>query len=108
MRKRISIDQLKIGMKIEKLDCSWLATPFLRIGSRFLLLNKSQQLQASGVQQLEIEADDGEQDSGSTDQLWKRRLKPLSLISPPVESTPPTVPFTEELPVAKQATRQPN
>ncbi|THI89538.1 MAG: DUF3391 domain-containing protein [Nitrospira sp. CG24A] len=30
MHKRISIDQLKVGMKVEKLDRSWLATPFLR------------------------------------------------------------------------------
>jgi hypothetical protein len=29
MRKRISIDQLKVGMKVERLDRSWLATPSL-------------------------------------------------------------------------------
>ena len=52
MRKRISIDQLKIGMKVEKLDRSWLATPFLR--RRFTITSSEQieQLHASGVQQL--------------------------------------------------------
>jgi putative nucleotidyltransferase with HDIG domain len=102
MRKRISIDQLKIGMKIEKLDCSWLATPFLR--NRFTITSSEQiqQLQASGVQQLEIEADDGEQDSGSTVPAMEAKAETTQPISPPVEPTPPTVPFTEELPVAKQ------
>ncbi len=102
MRKRISIDQLKIGMKIEKLDCSWLATPFLR--NRFTISSSEQiqQLQASGVQQLEIEADDGEQDSGSTVPAMEAKAETTQPISPPVEATPPTVPFTEELPVAKQ------
>jgi putative nucleotidyltransferase with HDIG domain len=102
MRKRISIDQLKIGMKIEKLDCSWLATPFLR--NRFTITSSEQiqQLQASGVQQLEIEADDGEQDSGSAVPAMEAKAEATQPISPPVEPTPPTVPFTEELPVAKQ------
>lgn len=65
MRKRISIDQLKIGMKVEKLDRSWLATPFLR--HRFTITSSEQiaQLQASGVQQLDVETDDACQDSGS-------------------------------------------
>jgi Domain of unknown function (DUF3391) len=57
MRRRISIDQLKIGMKVEKLDRSWLATPFLR--HRFTITSSAQiaQLQASGVQQLDVETD---------------------------------------------------
>ena len=102
MRKRISIDQLKIGMKIEKLDCSWLATPFLR--NRFTITSSEQiqQLQASGVQQLDIEADDGEQDFDSTVPAMEAKAETTQPISPPVEPTPPTVPFTEELPVAKQ------
>ena len=56
--KRISIDQLKIGMKVEKLDRSWLATPFLR--HRFTITSSEQieQLHASGVQQLDVDADD--------------------------------------------------
>jgi hypothetical protein len=32
VRKRISSDELKIGMKVEKLDRSWLAAPFLPSG----------------------------------------------------------------------------
>ena len=65
MRKRISIDQLKIGMKIEKLDQSWLATPFLR--HRFTITSSEQitQLRSSGVQQLDVETDDDCQYPGS-------------------------------------------
>lgn len=58
MRKRISIDQLKIGMKVEKLDRSWLATPFLH--QRFTITSSEpiEQLHASGVQQLDVDADE--------------------------------------------------
>lgn len=62
MRKRISIDQLRIGMKVEKLDRSWLATPFLR--SKFTITSVEQiaQLSASGVQQLDVDMEEAAQD----------------------------------------------
>ena len=102
MRKRISIDQLKIGMKVEKLDRSWLATPFLR--HRFTITSSEQiaQLQASGVRQLDIEADDACQDSCSIAPAMSAEAEISTPISPTQKPEPATIPFAEELPAAKQ------
>jgi putative nucleotidyltransferase with HDIG domain len=102
MRKRISIDQLKVGMKVEKLDRSWLATPFLR--HRFTITSAEQieQLHASGVQQIDVDVHDDRQESGSL-------VPPMPVeaeASPPILPSPETelsaIPFAEELPVARQ------
>jgi HD-GYP domain-containing protein (c-di-GMP phosphodiesterase class II) len=93
MRKQISIDQLKIGMKIEKLDRSWMDTPFLR--HRFTITSSEQiaKLQASGVQQLDVEIDDVCQDSGSCAPAMPAKVE---------EPEPAAIPFAEELPAAKE------
>lgn len=102
MRKRISIDQLKIGMKVEKLDRSWLATPFLR--HRFTITSSEQiaQLQASGVQQLDVETDDACQDSGSFAPAIPAKAETSQPIAPTPEPKPATIPFAEELLAAKE------
>ena len=102
MRKRITIDQLKVGMKVEKLDRSWLATPFLR--HRFTITSAEQieQLHASGVQQLDVDADDAYQDSGSFVPAMPAGPEISQPISPPLEPEPSTIPFAEELPAARQ------
>lgn len=102
MLKRISINQLKIGMKVEKLDRSWLATPFLR--HRFTITSSEQiaQLQASGVRQLDVEADDGCQDSGSIAPAMPAEAEISMPISPTPKPEPATIPFAEELPAARQ------
>jgi HD-GYP domain-containing protein (c-di-GMP phosphodiesterase class II) len=102
MRKRISIDQLKIGMKVEKLDRSWLATPFLR--HRFTITSSEQieQLHASGVQQLDVDADDVYQDSGSFVQVMAAKAEPSQPIFPLQKPEPSPIPFAEELPAARQ------
>jgi putative nucleotidyltransferase with HDIG domain len=102
MRKRISIDQLKIGMKVEKLDRSWLATPFLR--HRFTIASSEQiaQLQASGVQQLDVETDDVCQDSGSFASAMPAKAETSQPIGPTPEPELAAIPFAEELPAAKQ------
>lgn len=102
MRKRISIDQLKIGMKVEKLDRSWLATPFLR--HRFTITSSEQiaQLQASGVRQLDVEADDGCQNSDSIAPAMPAEAEISMPISPTPKPEPATIPFAEELPAARQ------
>jgi len=102
MRKRISIDRLKIGMKVEKLDRSWLATPFLR--HRFTITSSEQieQLHASGVQQLDVDADDACQDSGSFMPAMPAGAETSQPISPTLEPEPPAIPFDEELPAARQ------
>lgn len=102
MRKRISIDQLKVGMKVEKLDRSWLATPFLR--HRFTITSSEQiaQLRASGVQQLDVETDDLSQDSGSFASAMPTKAETSQLTGPTSEPELAAVPFAEELPIAKQ------
>ena len=102
MRKRISIDQLKVGMKVEKLDRSWLATPFLR--HRFTITSSEHiaQLHASGVQQLDVEADDTCQDPVSVVPALPAKTETSQPIALDVEPEPSTVPFAEELPAARQ------
>ena len=105
MLKRISIDQLKVGMKVEKLDRSWLATPFLR--HRFTITSAEQikQLQASGVQRLDVETDDACQDSGSCAPVMPAKAETSQPIAPTPEPELPAIPFAEELPAAKQTYR---
>ena len=102
MRKRISIGQLKIGMKVEKLDRSWLATPFLRHKFTITSSEQIQQLHASGVQQLDVDADESCQDSGSFVPAMLAGAEISQPISPTLEPEPPTIPFAEELPAAQQ------
>ena len=102
MRKRISIDQLKVGMKVEKLDRSWLATPFLRHRFTITSTDQIEQLHASGVQQIDVDVHDDCQESCSL--VSAMPVGPE--VSPPLPPTPETgpsaVPFAEELPVARQ------
>jgi len=103
MCKRISIDQLKVGMKVKKLDRSWLATPFLR--HRFTITSQEQieQLHASGVQQLDVEADGTDLDFGSLIPAMPAEAQPSQAIAPPLQPEPSPIPFAEELPAARQA-----
>ncbi len=105
MRKRIPIDQLKIGMKVEKLDRSWLATPFLRNRFTITSLEQIAKLHASGVQQLDVETNESDQD-------FKPGIPVTPVVAEAPQPLPPTtkpeistVPFAEELPAAKQAYR---
>lgn len=102
MRKRISIDQLKIGMKVEKLDRSWLATPFLRHRLTITSSEQIEQLHASGVQQLDVDVDEDYQDSGSFVQAMPAEAEASQPIFPPLEPEPSTIPFAEELPAARE------
>lgn len=61
MRKRIAIDQLKIGMKVEKLDRSWLVTPFLRNKFTVTSAQQIEQLIAIGVKELDVTIDEASQ-----------------------------------------------
>jgi len=103
MRKRISIDQLKIGMKVEKLDRSWLATPFLRHKFTITSSQQIEQLSASGVQLLDVDTDDACQNSGSFVSAMAAEAETPQPISSPSEPEPSTIPFAEELPAAQQA-----
>ena len=105
MRKRISIDQLKIGMKVEKLDRSWLATPFLR--NRFTITSSEQiaKLHASGVQQLDVETDESDQNPTTGLPVTPGVAEMPEPLSPTTKPEISSVPFAEELPAAKQAYR---
>ena len=103
MRKRISIDQLKIGMKVEKLDRSWLATPFLRHKFTITSSEQIEQLHASGVQLLDVDADDAYQDFGSFIPAMAAETETPQPASLPLEPEPSAIPFAEELPAAQQA-----
>jgi HD-GYP domain-containing protein (c-di-GMP phosphodiesterase class II) len=102
MRKRISIDQLKVGMKVERLDRSWLATPFLRHRFTITSAEEIEQLHASGVQQIDVDVYDDRQESGSLVPPMPVGTAVSLPIPPTPETEPSTVPFAEELPVARQ------
>jgi len=103
MRKRITIDELKIGMKVEKLDRSWLATSFLR--HRFTIKSSEQitQLYASGVEHLDVDVEDEREESVSFESAMRAEAKDPQPTSPTLESEPSTIPFADELPAARQA-----
>ncbi|TKB66568.1 MAG: HD-GYP domain-containing protein [Nitrospira sp.] len=103
MRKRISIDQLKIGMKVEKLDRSWLTTPFFR--HRFTITSSAQieQLHASGVQQLDVETGDACRDSVPVKPAMPTRAESSPPIAQAIVSEQASISFAEELPAARQA-----
>lgn len=101
MRKRIKIDELRPGMRIEQLDRPWLSTPFFRHTMTITSTRQIAQLKASGVQTLIVHIDaeevcDGPStETGTVDQA----------AGPPSEdvaSAQPMVPFEEELPAARQ------
>ena len=102
MRKRISIDQLKVGMKCERLDRFWLATPFLR--HRFTITSGKQieQLRASGVQQLDVDVYDDCQESGLLVPAMPVGPDASQPIPPTLETAPSTTPFAGELPAARR------
>ena len=102
MRKRISIDQLKVGMKVEKLDRSWLATPFW--WHRFTITSAEQieQLHASGVQQIDVDVHDDCQKSCSLVSAMPVEVEASPPILPSPETEPSAIPFAEELPAARQ------
>jgi hypothetical protein len=54
MTKRIAIDELRPGMRIERLDRSWLATPFLRHRMVVSSAEQIEQLRSCGVRTLEV------------------------------------------------------
>jgi len=103
MRKRISIDQLKVGMKVEKLDRSWLATPFLCHTFTITSLKQIEQLHNSGVQHLDVDTEEAFHDAAASfKSLVTVETAPPQPIFPLPEPEPSTIPFVDELPAAKQ------
>ncbi len=107
MRKRISIDQLKVGMKVARLDRSWLATPFLR--HRFTITSAEQieQLHASGVQQIDVNVHDDGQEPCSLVPAMPMGTEASVPIPPAPDTELSAVPFAEELPAARRVCKAP-
>lgn len=101
MTKRIGIDELQPGMLIERLDRSWLSTPFFRHKMTITSHQQIAQLKACGVQTLLVRIDAEEvRDAHSAEQDIPNDSK-VPVVEESV-SAQPVVPFEEELVVARQ------
>lgn len=101
MTKRIGIDELQPGMLIEKLDRSWLSTPFFRHKMTITSHQQIAQLKACGVQTVvvRIKREEVEAASASEPEITDVPVEPRAKEDP---SVPEAVPFEEELPVARE------
>ena len=101
MTKRIGIDELQPGMQIEKLDRSWLSTPFFRHKMTITSHQQIAQLKSCGVQTVVvlIEQEELQAASVSEPEITDAPVEPVAKENP---SVPEVVPFEEELPVARE------
>ncbi len=103
MKKRIEIQELRPGMRIEQMDRPWMATPFLRHRMVVTSMDQVEQLRACGVRTLEVTLDDGAAEPES-----RMESVPASVPTPSPQDAQepavliPQVPFEEELPLARQ------
>ena len=101
MATRIHITQLRPGMRIEKLDCSWFATPFFRHRMAVTSMEQVEQLKACGVETLDISGDLST-DAAAVDEgiLVSPESSETSSIRTATQAVT-ELPFEEELPAAK-------
>jgi putative nucleotidyltransferase with HDIG domain len=101
MKKRIGIDELQPGMLVEKLDRSWLDTPFFRHKMTITSHQQIVQLKACGVRTLLVSFN--AEEIGNTPEvkpdIGANAARPVIADT---ASIPAIVPFEEELPVARQ------
>lgn len=104
MRKQIGIDQLRPGMRIEKIHHSWLKTPFLSHRMAVTSTQQIDKLKACGVQTLEVTTDECEEEKAARSEADASAQSTVDMEPEPEEipPSPPAVPFEEELPAAKQ------
>ena len=102
MGKRISIDQLKVGMKVARLDRSWLATPFLRHRFTITFAEQIEQLHAGGVQQIDVDVCDDGQEPCSLVPAMPMGTEASPPIPVTLETEQSAIPFAEEMPAARQ------
>ena len=107
MKKWIGIGQLQPGMRVERLDRSWLTSPFFRHRMAITSSEQIEQLKAIGVQTVEV-AIDGDASAVSAEPPLER-CAPIESssgesiqIGEAVSSGTTVVPFEEELPIARQ------
>ncbi|OQW35701.1 MAG: hypothetical protein A4C66_03510 [Nitrospira sp. HN-bin3] len=105
MKKQIRIEELTLGMVIDKLDRSWLSTPFFCHKMTITSAKQIAQLKACGVQTLTVrmEAEAIREAAPAPSTPEDTPVESTSEFTDPVPSpTPSYVPFEEELPAAKQ------
>jgi putative nucleotidyltransferase with HDIG domain len=102
MKKRIGIDELQPGMLVEKLDRSWLDTPFFRHKMTITSRRQIAQLKACGVQTLivSIETEEAKEEPVLESNIADEPAVPVE--EEEAASMPQVVPFEEELPAARQ------
>lgn len=106
MKKQIGIDQLRLGMRIEKMDRSWLSTPFLRRRVAITTTQQIEQLKACGVKTLEVTIEDSDETEADRVEAVPVAQTSVDMENAPEEAPPapqPATSFEEELAAAKQA-----
>jgi putative nucleotidyltransferase with HDIG domain len=106
MKKWIGIGQLQPGMRVERIDQSWLTSPFFRHRMAITSAQQIEQLKAYGVRTVEV-AIDGDVLVASEEPSVHRGapIEPSNSVSSQTGesvSPEPVVAFEEELPVARQ------
>lgn len=102
MTTRIHITQLRPGMRIEKLDRSWFATPFFRHRMAVTSMEQVEQLRACGVETLDVSGEIASDPySASSVEEPDEESVIAGSSGMPVSTNPSTLPFEEELPAAK-------
>lgn len=107
MKKWIGVDQLQPGMRVERIDRSWLTSPFFRHRMAITSSEQIEQLKAFGIQTVEV-AIDGDASVVSEEPPGDRcaPIKSSSVesikIGDAVSSGTTAVSFEEELPIARQ------
>ena len=87
MLRKISIDRLKIGMVVEKMDRSWTEHPFLANKKKITSVDQIRALRAYGILEVQIDTDEGADVEAPT---------------PPPELTDLAAPLPEEVPLREE------
>lgn len=105
MKRWIDINEVRPGMRIEKIDRSWISTPFFSHRSAEISADRIKQLKACGVRSVEVVIDDPS-DQGERPLESEKQVQPdpidANVSTAQQENEPPPVSFEEELPAAKQ------
>ncbi|OGW48207.1 MAG: hypothetical protein A2V62_10985 [Nitrospirae bacterium RBG_19FT_COMBO_58_9] len=106
MRKRIPLRQLRVGMYVAGIDCSWFRSPFLK--HRFLVhsVEQIERLRRSNIETVDIDSSKGLDVTSlpiAEDTLHTIGLL-TSIQAPPTQNQPPSLEMlTQELTVARDA-----
>lgn len=101
MHKRIGIDELRPGMLVEKLDRSWLDTPFFRHKMTITSSDQIAQLKACGVRTLVVNIEEEHTPREPIQAAPDITSDPV-FTTPAAASAPSSVTLEEELPNARQ------